>query len=47
MPHRFNLLAGHPKLETVHYPAPENGVDRRNPRAAGAATTSGSALLAH
>jgi len=28
----YEVLAGHPELETVRYPAPENGVERRNPR---------------
>jgi hypothetical protein len=28
------VLAGHPELETVRYPAPENDVERRNPRSA-------------
>jgi hypothetical protein len=28
----YQVLAGHPELETVRYPAPENGVERRNPR---------------
>src|SRR3989442_3565977 len=31
----YQVLAGHPELETVRYPAPENGVERRNPRNAG------------
>jgi hypothetical protein len=31
----YQVLAGHPDLETVRYPAPENGVERRNPRNAG------------
>jgi hypothetical protein len=28
----YQVLAGHPELETIRYPAPENGVERRNPR---------------
>jgi hypothetical protein len=28
----YEVLAGHPELETLRYPAPENGVERRNPR---------------
>ena len=31
----YQVLAGHPELETVRYPAPENGIERRNPRNAG------------
>jgi len=31
----YQVLAGHPELEMVRWPAPENGVERRNPRAAG------------
>jgi hypothetical protein len=31
----YQVLAGHPELETVRYPAPENGVERRHPRNAG------------
>ncbi len=31
----YEVLAGHPELETVRYPAPENGIERRNPRNAG------------
>jgi hypothetical protein len=31
----YEVLAGHPELETIRYPAPENGVERRNPRNAG------------
>ena len=31
----YQVLAGHPELETIRYPAPENGVERRNPRNAG------------
>src|SRR5262245_41839312 len=31
----YQVLAGHPDLETVRYPAPENGIERRNPRNAG------------
>jgi hypothetical protein len=31
----YQVLAGHPELETVRYPVPENGVERRNPRNAG------------
>jgi hypothetical protein len=31
----YQVLVGHPELETVRYPAPENGVERRQPRNAG------------
>lgn len=31
----YQVLAGHPDIETVRYPAPESGVERRNPRDAG------------
>ena len=30
----YEVLTGHPELETVRHPAPENGVERRNPRSA-------------
>ena len=28
----YQVLSGHPELETVQRPAPENGVERLNPR---------------
>jgi hypothetical protein len=28
----YQVLVGHPELDTIRYPAPENGVERRNPR---------------
>jgi hypothetical protein len=31
----YQVLAGHPELETVRHPKPENGVERLNPRDAG------------
>ncbi len=31
----YQVLAGHPELDILRYPAPENGVERRNPRNAG------------
>ena len=31
----YQVLAGHPELEAVRHPAPENGVERLNPRNAG------------
>ena len=31
----YQVLAGHPEIETIRYPAPENGVERRHPRNAG------------
>src|SRR5690242_4105696 len=31
----YQVLAGHPELEMVRWPAPENGVERRHPRNAG------------
>ena len=31
----YHVLVGHPELETLRWPAPENGVERRNPRNAG------------
>ena len=31
----YQVLAGHPELETVRHPAPENGVERQFPRNAG------------
>jgi hypothetical protein len=30
----YQVLAGHPQLEVVRHPAPENGVERLNPRSA-------------
>ena len=31
----YQVLAGHPELEVVRHPAPENGIERQNPRNAG------------